>query len=201
MRRFTTMSLAIAAFAGAATPSLMNAQGLLGMVKEAAKKTSIGKSVTKLGSQAQLLDATTVNLDEKNLPQVQVGALKLGISSIDIKNNEAVRLHLFLFNPAQTDIAVPLPPSDLFTLFDEKGRQLELLGDLGIKDLAPGATEITVPALERREMSILYNGMATDARLGTLKVGSTGNITGIPINTGAAGATANAQGQASPWKK
>ncbi len=201
MRRFMTTALVIAAIAAAATPSSTNAQGLLGMVKEAAKKTSIGKSVVKLGSQAQLLDATTVNLDDKNLSQIQVGALKLGVSAIDIKNNEVVRLHLFLFNPAQTDVAVPLPPSDLFTFFDDKGRQLELLGDLGIKDLAAGATEITVPALERIEMSILYNGMAADARLGTLKVGSTGNITGIPINTGAAAATANSQGQANPWKK
>jgi hypothetical protein len=55
--------------------------------------------------------------------------------------------------------------------------------------------------MERVEMSILFNGVAADAKLGTLKVGSTGAITGIPINTGSAGAAANGQASSSPWKK
>ena len=202
MRFVKGLSLVIASVSIASTSSAANAQGLLEKAKGAAKKTSIGKSVAKLGAQGQLLDATTVNLEDKNLPQIDVGALKLGISSVEIKNNEAVRLHLFLFNPAQTNTAVPLPPSDMFALIDEKGRRLELLGEIGVKNLVAGATEITVPAMERVEMSIMYNGMATDAKLGTLKVGSTGNIVGIPINTSAAGgAAANGQASNSPWKK
>ena len=202
MRFVKGLSLVIASVSIATISSTANAQGLLEKAKDAAKKTSIGKSVTKLGTQAQLIDATTVSLEEKNLPQIDVGALKLGISSVEIKNNEAVRLHLYLFNPAQTNTVVPLPPSDLFTLIDEKGRRLELQGQIGVKNLIAGATEITVPGMERVEMSLLYSGMMTDAKLGTLKVGSTGNIVGIPLNTTAAGtAAANGQTSSSPWKK
>jgi len=202
MRFVKGLSLVIASVSIATISSTANAQGLLEKAKDAAKKTSIGKSVTKLGTQAQLIDATTVSLEEKNLPQIDVGALKLGISSVEIKNNEAVRLHLYLFNPAQTNTVVPLPPSDLFTLIDEKGRRLELQGQIGVKNLIAGATEITVPGMERVEMSLLYSGMMTDAKLGTLKVGSTGNIVGIPLNTTAAGtAAANGQASSSPWKK
>lgn len=202
MRFVKGLSLVIASVSVATISSAASAQGLLDKAKDVAKKTSIGKGVTKLGAQAQLLDATTVNLEDKNLPQIDVGALKLGISSVEIKNNEAVRLHLYLFNPAQTNTVVPLPPSDLFTLIDEKGRRLELQGQIGVKNLVAGSTEITVPAMERVEMSLLYNGMMADAKLGTLKVGSTGNIVGIPINTTATPAGA-AAGQASnsPWKK
>jgi hypothetical protein len=177
-----------------------NAQGLLDKAKDVAKKTSIGKSVTKLGTEAVMLDATAVSLEDKNIAPVQVGALQLGIASVDIKNGDAVRLHLFLFNPAQTNTAGPLPPPDLFVLVDEKGRRLALQGQLSVKNLTAGSTEITVPAMERVEMSILFNGVAADAKLGTLKVGSTGAITGIPINTGSAGA-ANGQASSSPWKK
>ena len=196
-RRVILATVSIVALSGTA-----QAQGLLDKAKDAAKKTSIGKSVTKLGTQAQLLDATNVNLEDKNLAQIDVGALKLGISSVEIKNNEAVRLHLYLFNPAQTNTVVPVPPSDLFTLIDEKGRRLELQGQIGVKNLVAGSTEITVPAMERVEMSLLYSGMMSDAKLGTLKVGSTGNIVGIPINTTAAPpGAANAQSSSSPWKK
>lgn len=202
MRFMKALSLVIASISIATISSTANAQGLLEKAKDAAKKTSIGKSVTKLGTQAQLIDATTVSLEDKNIPQIDVGALKLGISSVEIKNNEAVRLHLYLFNPAQTNTVVPLPPSDLFTLIDEKGRRLELQGQIGVKNLIAGATEITVPGMERVEMSLLYSGMMTDAKLGTLKVGTTGNIVGIPINTTAAGtASANGQASSSPWKK
>jgi len=202
MKFVKALSLVIASVSIATISSTANAQGLLEKAKGVAKKTSIGKGVSKLGAQAQLLDATTVNLEDKNIPQIDVGALKLGISSVEIKNNEAVRLHLYLFNPAQQNTVVPLPPSDLFTLIDEKGRRLELQGEIGVKNLVAGATEITVPAMERVEMSLLYNGMMTDAKLGTLKVGTTGNIVGIPINTTAApAAAANGQASSSPWKK
>jgi len=205
--RISRALLLVTVWAGVAGWSnVASAQGLLDKAKDVAKKTSIGKSVSKLGTQAQRLDATSVNLDDKNLPQIDVGGMKLGIASVEIKNNEAVRLHLYLYNPAQANSVIPLPPSDLFALIDEKGRRLELQGQIGVKNLAAGAAEITVPAMERVELSLLYSGMMSDAKLGTLKVGSTGNITGIPLNTAAApppaaNANAAAQASSSPWKK
>ena len=50
-----------------ALASPAGAQGLLDKAKDAVKKTSIGQGVTKLGAEAKLLDATTVELDSKNL--------------------------------------------------------------------------------------------------------------------------------------
>lgn len=185
--------------------SAANAQGLLDKAKDVAKKTSIGKGVTKLGAQAQLIDATTLDLEDKNFPQVQVGMLKLGISSVEVKNGEAVRLHLYLYNPNPQNTAVPVPPADLFVFVDEKGRRLDQMGELGVKGLQAGTAEINVPAMERVEMSLLYGNIASDAKLATLKIGSTGTITGIPVNTaagvGTAASSANAQNSSSPWKK
>ena len=179
-----------------ATPA--GAQGLLDKAKDAVKKTSIGQSVSKLGAEAKLLDATTVQLDSRNLATVQVGILKLGISAVDIKNGEAVRLKLYLFNPTPQAASVPAPPPDLFVFVDDRGRKLTMLGIPSVKDLAAGA-DITVPGMERVEMAVLFESLA-DARLGNLKVGSAGIISGIPINTAASGAAATTTNPAGPWR-
>lgn len=207
MKRYIMLALVCAAVSSAATPCASNAQGLFDKAKDVAKKSSIGQKATKLGTEAQMIDATGVDLEAKNIPQISVGTLQLGISGVDIKNNNAVRLKLYLFNPAQQDAAVPVPTPDLFVLIDEKGRRLELLGTPEVKNLVAGATDINVPGMERVAMTLLFHGMAGDARLGTLKVGTAGNISGIPLNTAAAppGSSATqpaaAQGPASPWKK
>jgi hypothetical protein len=185
----------------------IRAQGLLDKAKNVAKKTSVGKSLTKLGTEAQMLDAPSFDLEARNIPTVAVGSLQLGIAGVDIKNNEAVRLKLYLFNPAKDNTAVPLPPSDMFVLVDEKGRRLTLVGDLSVKDLPAGAAEITIPGMERVEMSILFGAMAADARTATLKIGSTGAIAGIPVNTAVAGtpsatnAADTKSASSSPWKR
>ena len=185
----------------------IRAQGLLDKAKNVAKKTSVGKSLTKLGTEAQMLDAPSFDLEARNIPPVAVGSLQLGIAGVDIKNNEAVRLKLYLFNPAKDNTAVPLPPPDMFVLVDEKGRRLTLVGDLSVKDLPAGAAEITVPGMERVEMSILFASMAVDARTATLKIGSTGTIAGIPVNTAVAGtpsatnAADTKSASSSPWKR
>lgn len=180
-----------------ATPA--GAQGLLDKAKDAVKKTSIGQSVSKLGAEAKLLDATTVQLDSRNLPTVQVGMLKLGISAVEIKNGEAVRLKLYLFNPTPQAASVPSPPPDLFVLVDEHGRKLEMLAPPAVKDV-PAGGDITVPGMERTELAILFGEIAADARVGNLKVGTAGIISGIPIHTSAAGAAAKDPNQAGPWR-
>ena len=203
MRFSNLLRVVMAAACIAGISNASNAQGLLDKAKDIAKKTSVGKSVTKLGAQAQLIDATTLNLESKNFPQVQVGMLRLGIASVDVKNGVAVRLHLFLYNPNQQNTALPVPPSDIFIFVDEKGRKLDQQGELEVKDLPAGSPEINVPAMERVEMSLLYGNIASDARLGALKIGNNGTITGIPLNTAAGGGTptpTNQQNSSSPWK-
>lgn len=205
MRFSNLLRVAVVSAFFAGSSNAAYAQGLLDKAKDVAKKTSIGKGVTKLGAQAQLIDATTLDLEDKNFPQVQVGMLKLGISSVEVKNGEAVRLHLYLYNPNPQNTAVPVPPSDLFVFVDEKGRRLDQQGELGVKGLQAGSAEINVPAMERVEMSLLYGNIASDAKLATLKIGSTGVITGIPVNTaagvGTAASSGNTQNSSSPWKK
>src|SRR5215208_4697361 len=183
MRFVKGLSLVIASVSIATISSSADAQGLLDKAKDVAKKTSIGQKATKLSTEAQMIDATGVDLEAKNIPQISVGTLQLGISGVDIKNNNGVRLKLYLFNPVAQDAAVPVPTPDLFVLLDEKGRRLELLGTAEVKDLAAGAAEIKVPGMERVAMTLLFHGMAADARLGTLKIGTAGNIPGIPLNT------------------
>jgi len=207
MKRYITLALVCAAVSSAATPCALKAQGLLDKAKDVAKKSSIGQKATKMGVEAQMIDATGVDLEAKNIPQISVGTLQLGISGVDIKNNNAVRLKLYLFNPAAQDASVPLPTSDLFVLVDEKGRRMEMLGVPEVKNLPVGSTDIKVPGMERVAMTLLFHGIAGDARLGVLKIGTAGNIAGIPLNTAAApvgSATAQpaaAQSAASPWKK
>jgi hypothetical protein len=179
-----------------ARPDAANAQGLMQRAKDAAKRSAAGKVARKLGAEAQMIDATTIDLEPRNLPTVSIATLKLGASSVEIKNGDAVRLKLYLFNPTQQSINVPLPTADLFVVTDEKGRKLEIVGDPQVKDLAAGSTEITVPAMERAVIYVLFQDVAGDAKLGNLKIGS-GVISGIPLNTSAASGSTTP----SPWKQ
>ena len=104
MRQVILAAVSIVAVSGTA-----QAQGLFDKAKDVAKKSSIGQKATKLQTEAQMIDATGVDLEAKNIPPISVGTLQLGISGADIKNNTGVRLKLYLFNPAQQDAAVPVP--------------------------------------------------------------------------------------------
>jgi hypothetical protein len=182
-----------------AHPGAANAQGLMQRAKDAAKRTAAGKVARKIGAEAQMIDAITIDLEPRNLATVSVGALKLGASSVEIKNGDAVRIKLYLFNPTQQSVTVPLPPGDLFVALDEKGRKLEIVGDPQVKDLVAGSTDITVPAMERAIIYVLFEDVAADAKLGNLKIGPTGIISGIPLNTSAASSTSGTT--PSPWKQ
>jgi len=119
--------------------------------------------------------------------------------AVDIKNGEAVRLKLYLFNPTPQAASVPAPPPDLFVFVDDRGRKLAMLGTPSVKGLAAGA-DITVPGMERVEIAILFESTGADARLGNLKVGTAGIISGIPLNTAASGAVAAPGTPAGPWR-
>lgn len=195
-----TQFLLLAASLLAMAPSVTTGQGLLDKAKDAARKTSVGKQVRKLGAEAQMIDATTVQLDSRNLATVAIGTLKLGISAVDVKNGVAVRLKLYLFNPASQNAVVPMPPGDLFVLIDDRGRKLQPVAEPQVKGLVAGSTDITVPGLERVEIFLLFESVAADARTGNLKVGSAGIISGIPLNTSAAPTSADGASP-SPWKQ
>lgn len=174
-------------------------QGILKRIKDKAKSTAVSKGIDKLSAEAQMIDATQIDLDSRKLSTVQVGAVVFGVGAVEIKNAQAVRLHAYLHNPAaQQSATVPIPESDLFVLVDDKGRKLDRISELQIENLPEGATEITVPPLERVSLYLLYGGVTPDVRMGALKVGTLGVIQGIPLHTSAAASDTSA---ANLWKK
>jgi hypothetical protein len=147
------------------------------------KETGVGKVVHELTSEIQMLGATVVDLDQRDLPQISLGTLQLGVSGVEIKNGEAVRVRVFLFNPEIQEAQVPVPDPDWFVLVDTKGRRLERISGLSIEGAGSGATIITVPGLERVALSILYGKGTADAPTAILKVSTLGTIAPIPVHT------------------
>ena len=195
MNRFPSpAALVVAGLAGALLLSASPAQGQGGWVqraRDAARGTGVGRSVLRTTAEAQLLDATRIPLDDAGLPTLAVGGLTLGITAVEVRDGTALRLHAYLYNPAAESATVPVPGADLFVLVDEQGRRPVRLGEVDVEGLAEGAGEIVVPALERVALSVLYAEIPAGAKRGTLKIGTLGMITGIPLSA-SAGVPANA---------
>ena len=196
----------ISAFLGvcllSSTASPAAAQGILDRAAAAAARTGIGKAVRNLSAEADLIDATKVDLDGRGLPTVQVGPLTFGVSAVEIKEGEAVRLHTYLLNPGTEPASVPLPSPEFFVLIDEHGRRLERLGGVAVKDAPKGAAEITVPALERVTLYILFGDLKASPGMGTLKIAESMMIPGIPLSAVAAGSlppAGSSGGSSNPW--
>ena len=166
--------------------------------KEAARGTAVGGAVTRLSTEAQMLDATRVDLEGRGFASVPVGTLVFGIAGVDIKNDEGVRLRAYLHNPSAQEASVPIPGAELFTLVDVRGRKLELVSGPDVQGVAEGAATITIPALERVSIALLFAGPRADGAKATLKVGTLGMIAGIPVHTSAA-ASAQAPSSGSVW--
>jgi hypothetical protein len=171
----------------------VDAQGILGRTKKKVRTSAPAQEVNRLSTEAQLLGATFVDLEAAGLPVLAVGPLTFGVGGVEIKNQEGVRLHAYLYNPSASESAViPAPGRELFVLVDERGRRMDLLGDVEVDDVPKGAAEITVPALERVELYLLYGAPQAGANTATLKVGEIGIIAGIPVHTAAAPAETRA---------
>jgi hypothetical protein len=169
--------------------------GVVGTLRKAAKGTIIDKAineVTGLDLQVKMLDATSINLDDQNLGQVPVGMLMLGVSSVELKNGEGVRVRAYLHNPMTEEVTVPVPDADLFVLVDAKGRKLTRVSGPDIPDVPDDAATFTVPALERVPLTLLYSDppLEPDANTGMLKVGQLGFVGPIPLHTSGVGTTA-----------
>lgn len=157
-----------------------------------ARRSAVGGTVARLATHAQMLDATRIDLERRGLPTVAVGPLVFGVAAVDVKNGEGVRVRGYLHNSTAQAAAVPVPGDDLFVLVDSRGRRLERVAGPDVQGVSEGAAEVTVPALERVEVTLLFAGARADASTATLKVGSVGMIPGIPVHTSAGAAPAAA---------
>ena len=162
-------------FVGVGTP--VGAQGLFEKVTKAAKGFA---SVT---TEAGMIGALNVDLETRNLPTVTVGETSVGVSQIDFKESVGVRIHIYYLNATDQPVSIPIPTDQTFVLVDGKGRRLLFLA-LRLKDTPKGATTLTIPALERVNLTALYNLPAGVGGEAILKVGTSGMIRGIPLGDG-----------------
>lgn len=158
--------------------------------RDAARGTAVGSAVSRISTRAQMLDATRIDLEARGLPTVAVGPLEFGVAAVDVKNGDGVRVRGYLYNATLHPAVIPLPGEELFVLVDSRGRRLERVAGPEVEGAADGAAEVTVPALERVEVTLLFAGGRADGATATLKVGSVGMIPGIPVHTSAAAASA-----------
>lgn len=197
--RAVGLAISLLLFAGQSAAA--QGAGIKKKVSNIAKGSIFGRAASGLSAEAELLDATTVELDGRGLPTIPVGALTFGVAAVEIKDGEAVRLHAYLLNPGADEVRIPRPTPEMFVLVDEKGRRLERLGGVEAED-QPDAAAIVVPPLERVTLYVLFGDLKADAQTGTLKVGAVGMIGGLPLSTAAAGALPPQQGEsgvANPW--
>ena len=146
------------------------------------RMTQAARKFAAMSAEAAMSGAPSLDLESRGLPTVSVGALNVGVSRAEMKDSIAVRLHVFYHNPTDQALSIPLPNDETFVLVDDKGRRLQFLS-LKQDNRPKGATELTVPALERVTFAAMYYVPTTDASAAILKVGTAGMIRGIPLNT------------------
>ena len=196
-------SLCASALAGTVCMLLVSApvlaqNSLLERAKGAARKTELGKGISRTALEAQMLDSKRISVEDRGLSTLPVGPLTFGIAAVEVKDNVGVRLHAYLFNPGAEAVSIPAADPELFVLVDSKGRRLERVSGPSVEGTEEGATEINVPALERVLVTSLFDDPKADGPTATLKVGSLGMIAGIPVHTSAAGSESGASSFWSP---
>jgi hypothetical protein len=150
----------------------------------AVMRTKVAQDISRTALEAQMLTATVVNLEERGLDSVAVGQLWFRIAGVELQNGTGMRVRAYLHNPTSTNAAVPAPTPDLFVLVDSRGRRIEIV-DVDIEGLSEDVPEISVRALERVGLSLLFANPPREPITATLKVGELGMIGGIPAHTGA----------------
>ncbi|MFN2384628.1 MAG: hypothetical protein ABR559_10295 [Gemmatimonadota bacterium] len=145
-----------------------------------------------------LFGATAIDLEAAGLETIDVGELVFGVASVDVADETALRVRAYLYNPDAAPAAVPVPGVALFVLVDERGRKIELQA-VEVEDLPRGADAVSVPGLERTNVSLIFSAPPSGALLGALKVGPLGVIQDIPLHSSALPAGAgNAWSQPAP---
>lgn len=133
--------------------------------------------VASVTADLALARAVTVDLSA-GMSTVPHDALQVGVSSVDVVNGSAVRIHLAFLNGSDVAVALQVPADSAFVLLDATGRRFTLTSVRS--RTARGGNTITVPALERVEVNLVYLLNASPATEAILKIGPT-VLRGIPI--------------------
>lgn len=184
-RRCAVLLAALLIAASGFHPTDAGGQNLLDRAKKAVGNTSVARKANAAALEVDMIDATYIDLEGAGLSQVAVGSLRFGVSGVEIANGKGVRVRAYLFNPGSADVTVPVPDGDLFRLVDSKGRTLELAAGPRL-DAGDESAEVTVPALERIALSLLFADAPAEPDRATLKVGSLGMVAELPVHTMAA---------------
>lgn len=147
-----------------------------GVVARAAQRVA---SVT-----ADLALASAVTIDAASIAPVPHGALQAGVTSVQVVNGSVVRLHLYFYNGGDSTVTQPALPNSAFVLLDGTGQRFTLVS-VRSREIRAGAKTMSVPALERVGVDVVFmlnNSSAADA---VLKVAPGTVIRGIPIRQGA----------------
>lgn len=174
---FTGRLLVLAASLVLVPAAPLAAQG--GLLAKVSRAAQAGRAALM---DMALASAPTVELEEAGLATLQAGDITIGVSSVQAKDSVGVRLRVYLYNPGAEAASVEVPEKEVFALVDDRGRRLEPLTGLRIRNLPRDARTIEVPAMERVTGTILFP--APPARAGSvmLKVGAEGRIAGIPLD-------------------
>ncbi|CAN5287971.1 hypothetical protein BH24GEM2_BH24GEM2_00680 [soil metagenome] len=144
------------------------------------------RAVSDFTTRLSMAGSTEIDLERAGLSTVAVGPATFGISAAEVRDTVGARLHAYLHNPTAQPITLPFPQTDWFILVDTRGRRIPAAEALKVEGILGEGSQITIPALERTRLSILFDGPEADARLASLKVGALGIIDKIPVHTAAA---------------
>jgi hypothetical protein len=177
-------AVALAIIAVVSCPTGAQNSGFSGAVRRA----------TAFTADLTLRSVKPIDLEGRGLTTTAFGGLTVGVSSVQVVDTSALRVHVYLLNNGAEAVRIPVPPEDSFAVVDARGRRLILLASPKFERLPKGASELTVPSLERVEFVLLFTKIPADAADVTIKVGAAGVIRGIPLHAdgGAAFAAASA---------
>lgn len=169
-------------------PRVMHAALLTGLFAVHATAQGAGEKLTKAAqrfaaftTEAAMSGAAVIDAENRVPDRVMLGALSVGIARIEVKSEVGVRVHLFFFNPTEQPVTVPRPTGESFVLVDGTGKRLLFLS-LRLPDAPKGGADLTVPALERTNVTLLYSLSKVIAPTdGVLKVGEAGVIHAVPL--------------------
>ena len=148
------------------------------------RMTKAAQRFAAITAEVAMSKAARVDLETRGLATITMGAVTIGVSSVDLKDEVAVRAHIYFYNPSEQSQAIEAPAESTFVLLDDRGRRLQILSLRAAKP-GPSANQLTIPALERVEFAAMYLLPTGVGPAGTLKVGSIGVIRCVPLHRSA----------------
>ena len=174
-RALSAAAIAIAAVIATIVSRPAGAQSASEKITRAVRRATAFTADLALGS------VKPIDLEARALTTIAFGGITVGVSAVQVLDTSALRVRAYFLNSTDAPVRIPVPPEDSFVVVDARGRRLTTLASPKFARLPNGATELTLPPLERVEVVLLFARIPVDATEVMLKVGATGIIRGIPL--------------------